>query len=78
MKFQELLESYGMITKQQRLFYPRNFNLSEEFIQALKKELMSQSKSGLDPEIFARKLNKALQFYIADFKKQQMLKKAKI
>ncbi len=75
MKFQELLESYGMMTKQQRLFYPRNFKLSEEFIQALKKEMALQGKAGLEPEAFAAKLNKALQFYIADYKKTKAAKK---
>ena len=74
-KFQELLESYGMLTRQQRLFYPRNFNLSPAFIEALKQELKTQHKAGMDPELFARKLNKALQFYIADFKKLQAAKK---
>ena len=68
-KFQALLESYGMLTKQQRLFYPRNFKLSTEFIAALKREIATQTKAGLDPDDFTRKLNKALQFYVADFKK---------
>jgi hypothetical protein len=74
-KFQQLLESYGMLTTQQRLFYPRNFNLSPEFIASLKKEMARQSKTGIEPDLFARKLNKALQFYIADYKKLQAAKK---
>lgn len=74
-KFQQLLESYGMLTRQQRLFYPRNFNLSSQFIENLKKEMELQSKAGMDPDLFARKLNKALQFYIADYKKIQAAKK---
>jgi hypothetical protein len=74
-KFQQLLESYGMLTTQQRLFYPRNFNLSPEFIASLKKEMARQSKIGIEPDLFARKLNKALQFYIADYKKLQAAKK---
>ena len=74
-KFQQLLESYGMLTRQQRLFYPRNFNLSSQFIDSLKKEMELQSKAGMDPDLFARKLNKALQFYIADYKKIQSAKK---
>lgn len=74
-KFQQLLESYGMLTRQQRLFYPRNFNLSSQFIDSLKKEMELQSKAGMDPDLFARKLNKALQFYIADYKKIQAAKK---
>jgi hypothetical protein len=64
-----------MLTTQQRLFYPRNFNLSPEFIASLKKEMARQSKTGIEPELFARKLNKALQFYIADYKKLQAAKK---
>ena len=78
MKFQELMEQYGMLTKQQRLFYPRNFTLSTEFIRALKKELDTQVKAGMDPDVFAKKLNKALQFYIADYKKLGAAKKAEI
>jgi hypothetical protein len=74
-KFQQLLESYGMLTTQQRLFYPRNFNLSPEFIASLKKEMARQSKTGIEPDLFARKLIKALQFYIADYKKLQAAKK---
>ena len=74
-KFQQLLESYGMLTTQQRLFYPRNFDLSPEFIASLKKEMARQSKTGIEPDLFARKLNKALQFYIADYKKLQAAKK---
>ena len=76
MKFQDLLESYGMLTTQQRLFYPRNFNLSPEFVAALKKEMGSQIKAGLDPDLFAKKLFKALQFYVADFKKMAKAKRA--
>jgi hypothetical protein len=64
-----------MLTTQQRLFYPRNFNLSPEFIASLKKEMARQSKTGIEPDLFARKLNKALQFYIADYKKLQAAKK---
>jgi hypothetical protein len=76
MKFQELMEQYGMLTKQQRLFYPRNFTLSPEFTKALKKELESQAAAGIDLDVFVRKLNKALQFYIADYKKLKSAKKA--
>ena len=63
------MEQYGMLTKQQRLFYPRNFTLSVEFTRALKKELEAQVAAGMDPDMFAKKLNRALQFYIVDYKK---------
>ena len=66
MKFQELMEQYGMLKKEQRLFYPRNFNLSETFIKALKEEIRKQEKVGIDKKKFAQKLNRALQFYIEE------------
>jgi hypothetical protein len=79
--FDVLLESYGMLNTQQRLFYPRNFNLSPEFINALKREINShcgdRSKNGLPPKLFAQKLNKALLFYISDFEKMQNMKTAR-
>jgi hypothetical protein len=64
--FQDLLEQYGMIKKEQRLFYPRNFNLSETFIKALKEEIRLQEKAGIDKKKFAQKLNRALQFHIEE------------
>jgi len=66
MKFQELMEQYGMLKKEQRLFYPRNFNLSETFIKALKEEIRIQEKAGIDKKKFAQKLNRALQFHIGE------------
>jgi hypothetical protein len=69
MKFQQLMEQYGMIKQEKRLFYPRNFNLSEGFIKALKAEIALQEKSGIDADKFAHKLNRALQFHISEHKK---------
>ena len=69
MKFQELMESYGMLKREQRLFYPRNFNLSPRFLAALKEELKMHSKSGLDARAFTAKLNKAIQFHITEYTK---------
>lgn len=60
------MEQYGMLKKEQRLFYPRNFNLSETFIKALKEEIRKQEKVGIDKKKFAQKLNRALQFYIEE------------
>ena len=68
MKFQDLIESYGMIRQEKRLFYPRNFKLSERFVSALKEELMKQEKAGITPEKFSHKLNRALEFYIKEYK----------
>jgi hypothetical protein len=69
MKFQELMEQYGMIKKEQRMFYPKNFNLSEGFLKALKAEIALQEKVGIDANKFAHKLNRALQFHISEHKK---------
>ena len=69
MKFQELMEQYGMIKKEQRMFYPKNFNLSEGFLKALKNEIALQEKAGIDAGKFAHKLNRALQFHINEHKK---------
>jgi len=74
--FQQLLENHGMLTRSQRLFYPRNFNLSPDFIKALKREIATQTKVGLSPDAFMAKLNKAMLFYIADWKKMAKAKKA--
>ncbi len=60
------MEQYGMLKKEQRLFYPRNFNLSETFIKALKEEIRIQEKAGIDKKKFAQKLNRALQFHIEE------------
>jgi hypothetical protein len=67
-KFQQLMESYGMIKQEKRLFYPRNFNLSEKFLKALREELTMQEKAGVIPEKFSQKLNRALQFHITEHK----------
>ena len=69
MKFQELMEQYGMLEKKQRMFYPKNFNLSEGFLKALKEEIALQEKAGIDANKFAHKLNRALQFHIDEHKK---------
>lgn len=68
MKFQELMEQYGMIKREQRMFYPKNFSLSERFLKALKEEMQVQEKAGIDKKKFAQKLNRALQFHIGDNK----------
>lgn len=68
MKFQELMEQYGMIKREQRMFYPKNFNLSERFLKALREEISLQEKAGIDSKKFAHKLNRALQFHIDEMK----------
>ena len=62
--FQHLLEQYGMIKKEQRMFYPKNFNLSESFVKALKEEMALHEKSGIEKKKFLRKLTRALPFHV--------------
>ena len=69
MTFEKLMEQYGMIKQEKRLFYPKNFNLSEGFLKALKAEIALQEKAGIDSKKFAHKLNRALQFHIYEHKK---------
>lgn len=70
MKFREqyksLVESldqpkYGSILKKQRLFFPRNFEVSPEFQKAFQKEFgrLKQQYGGSNNDIL-RKINKAL------------------
>jgi hypothetical protein len=64
-KYQSLLEGfnspYSSIIKKQRFFYPRNFELSPEFIKAFNKEF-SRLKGiyGGSAGDILRKINKAL------------------
>lgn len=68
------MESYGLLKQEKRIFYPRNFNLSERFLAALREELKQQEKAGIAPDKFAHKLNRALQFHIDEHKKAQLKK----
>jgi hypothetical protein len=69
MKFEELMEQYGMLEKKQRIFYPKTLKLSEPFLKALKEEFAIQEKAGMDLKKFALLLNRALQFHINEHKK---------
>jgi len=74
MKFQQLMESYGLIKQEKRMFYPRDFNLTKDFLKALTKELEVQEKAGITPEKFAHKLNRALQWHISDYSERKKQK----
>lgn len=72
------MESYGILKREKRMFYPRNFNLSERFLASLREELKTQEAAGIAPEKFANKLNRALQFHIEEHKKAGLKKKQHI
>ena len=64
-QYKSLLENlnspYGSIVKKQRYFYPRNFELSSEFIKAYQKETarLKQLHGGKPSEVL-KKITKAL------------------
>lgn len=62
-KFKSLLEGYGSITFKKRLFYPRNLQLSNEFIKAFKLEFNRLLGEGHGPKIILDKISKALHFH---------------
>lgn len=64
-QYKSLLEGfnspYSSIVKKQRYFYPRNFELSPEFIKAFQKEMgrLKEIHGGKTSEVL-KKINKAL------------------
>ena len=59
--YQENIESIRTVRRQ---FYPRNFELSQEFITAFKAEYKRLAESGQRPKALLEKINKALKFHI--------------
>ena len=76
--FDQLSEAYLKIPSR-RLFYPRNFNLSETFLQAFNEEYSRHLNEGQDPKKCLAKFQKALRFTAEDcrvkFVKEQQAKK---
>jgi len=62
-KFAALFEGYGSITFKRRLFYPRNLQLSSEFIKAFKLEFNRLMGEGHSPKVILDKISKALHFH---------------
>jgi len=61
--FEKINENFKSIKWIRREFYPKNFNLSEEFVVAFKKEYKRLIDEGLEPKKALVKLNKALLFH---------------
>ena len=66
------MENYSSIKVTSRLFYPRNFNLSEEFIQAFRREYARLRAFGIDDKRILGKLIKALHFHGRDANKDSV------
>lgn len=61
--FNNIMESYKSIKTVSRLFYPRNFNLSPEFVQAFQKECKRLKALNIDDKRIIQKISKALPFH---------------
>jgi hypothetical protein len=48
------------------MFYPRNFSLSKEFINAFKKEVARLKAENIGEKDIVRKITKALSFHVKD------------
>jgi len=57
-------ENVNSIKVTRRQFYPRNFELSQEFVDAFKSEYKRLMESGQRPKSLLEKINKALKFHI--------------
>ena len=65
-KANSILENYGSILTKSRMFYPRNFSLSKEFINAFKKEVARLKAENIGEKDIVRKITKALAFHVKD------------
>jgi hypothetical protein len=65
-KANSLLENYGSILTKSRMFYPRNFALSKEFINTFKKEVARLKAENVSEKDIIKKVTKALYFHVKD------------
>lgn len=59
-------ESFKPIKVIKRSFYPRNFQLSEDFVGSFKKEYKRLIDEGMDSNKALNRITKALLFHIRD------------
>lgn len=57
------MENFGSIVLKKRMFYPRNFNLTDDFTKALKKEIQRLKKEGISESKIIEKLAKCIRFH---------------
>jgi hypothetical protein len=62
MKYDELCEGY--LTLKTRMFYPRNLELSKEFVEAFRKEYDRLVEIGENKKSLHSRLAKALRFHM--------------
>jgi len=61
--YNTFMESFKSMKTVQRLFYPRNFNLSDEFVNAFRKEYARLKSLKIDDRRILQKMVKALPFH---------------
>lgn len=59
-------ENYKSIPIRSRMYYPRNFTLSQDFLKAFKKEVQRLKAENVSEKDIVRKLNRALNFHVKD------------
>ena len=59
-------ENYKSIPIRSRMYYPRNFALSQEFVKSFKKEVDRLKAENVSEKDIVRKLTRALNFHVKD------------
>jgi hypothetical protein len=62
-KYSQLLEGFKPLKTVKRTFYPRNFQLSEDFVDSFKKEYKRLLDEGIHPTKALSRIAKALIFH---------------
>ncbi len=62
----QIKENFSPIKTVKRSFYPRNFQLSEEFINSFKLEYKRLVDEGVNPNKALGRITKALLFHVRD------------
>ena len=57
------MENFGSILLKKRMFYPRNFKLSDKFTNILKEEIKRLKKECLSDSKIIEKISKCIRFY---------------
>jgi hypothetical protein len=65
-KLNEISEGFKPIKTVKKTFYPRNFQLSEEFVGSFRKEYKRLVDEGIDPIKALNRITKALLFHTRD------------
>lgn len=71
-KFDKVLEGFKPLT-QNRVFYPRNMKLSEDFINAFHREYDRLVDEGQNPKSLVPRFGKALKFHATEERKYKKL-----